>query len=233
MKKNKIIVLILAIGIILAALFLFSPKDTIEKVSKNSELEKLEALKAEDLELSEFVDDVIKSIERVSNDKERVESYATLGLAYKTLADRAQDDKYYKKALDVYVEAIDLTERKNTLFLINAGNMSIYLKDYEKAEDYLKEAITVAPGDMEPYVKLGELYRYKMNKTVDEVAAVYDEGSKKMLSPAPLILKKISYYKEIDQYKKALAAYKDFVKDNEELQEKYKTQMEELEKKVN
>jgi len=124
--------------------------------------------------------------------------------AWKSLADKAYDLKldnykdYYRKALEVYERGIEITNRRNTLFMINAANMAKYLEDYELAEDYYKEAITVAPGDVRYYVLLAELYEYKMHKSKDEIIAVYDQGMEKVINPQVLQKYKDNYLKRVD-----------------------------------
>lgn len=147
----------------------------------------LEKLKQEQPQLTTYIDDVIEAAKKLNEDDVVVSNYLVLGLAWKSLADRIKDLKienyksYYKQALDIYDKGIDLTGRRNTLFMVNAGNMAKYLEDYELTEDYYKEAITVAPGDVSYYVLLAELYENKMNKSTEDIVAVYDEGMKRVI----------------------------------------------------
>lgn len=160
---------------------------------------KLERLKKEKPELQEYVDDVFKGINKLNEDKQRVESYSTLGLYWKSLADRSQKPEHYREALKIYQQAIDLTLHKNTLFMVNAGHMAEYLKDYNLAESYYKEAISVAPGDAVPYYDLVNLYRWKMKKSPEEIIAVLDEGISRMVNPKPLQALKDEYLEQIGQ----------------------------------
>ena len=159
----------------------------------------LEKLKSDYPALASYVDDVVKWENKLKESETRVESYATLGLVWKWLADQACNlkapncEKYYGDALKIYEKAIEVTERHNTLFLTNAGNMARYLKDYVKAEDYYKEAISVAPGDASLYVTLAEIYEYDLKKTKEEIVALYDEGIKRMLDPRILEKSKEEY----------------------------------------
>lgn len=112
------------------------------------------------------------------------ENYVNLGFACKSLADQvANSDKqaslpFYKEALKAYEDGIIKTNRRNTLFLMSAGNMKKYLGDYAGAAEYFKEAISVSPGDVTYYVSLAELYEYDMRKSKAEILAVYEQGLK-------------------------------------------------------
>jgi len=191
MSREKIIMIFILTLIVLAGgWYFYSRPDNAQ-----SELEKL---KSEYPELASYVDEVIE-LKNKLKEENKVESYVALGLALKSLADWAKNagvenyKDYYQQALRVYEEGILITNRKNTLFMENAGNMAKYLENYELAEDYYKEAISVSPGDDNYYILLAELYEYRMNKTKEEVAAVYDEGMSRVINPGYLEKLKESY----------------------------------------
>lgn len=193
MTKRKIIILLSVAVIIIAAiagLFYFRRSDRVNSLEKT---------KQDYPALASYIDDVIKWEDKLKENETRVESYATLGLIWKGLADQACNlkapncEKYYGDALKVYEKAVEITKRRNTLFLINAGNMARYLKDYAKTEDYYREAISVAPGDASLYLTLGELYEYDLKKTKEEIVALYEEGIKRMLDPRILEKAKEEY----------------------------------------
>ncbi len=125
--------------------------------------------------------------------------YNTLGLAWKSLAEWSRSagvenyKGYYKKALEVYEAGVEKTRRRNTLLMTNAGNMAKYIEDYELAENYYKEAISVSPGDETYYVLLAELYEYEMGKTKEEVVAAYDQGIGKAINSGFIIKRKEAY----------------------------------------
>ena len=189
-KKKFILFLTAAIIAAVAGLFYFR---------QSNQVNNLEKLKSDYPALASYVDSVIKWENKLKEDEARVESYATLGLAWKSLADQVCNlkisdcEKYYADALKIYEKAVEVTKRRNTLFLMNAGNMARYLKDYAKTEDYYREAISVAPGDTTLYLTLGELYEYDMKKTKEEIIALYDEGAKRVMNPAPLESAKKGY----------------------------------------
>jgi len=198
-KKIIIAVLALLLVIFLGWYFLYYNQ------AENSAVQ-LEKLKQEQPQLTSYIDDVVKEEENLNKDKININSYLVLGLAWKSLADRVSDLKiedykmYYKNALAVYEKGVEITNRSNIVFMVNAGNMAKYLEDYELAEDYYKEAITVAPGDTPNYILLAELYEYKMNKPKEEIVAVYDKGIERVvLYPGFLDKRKESYLERIGQ----------------------------------
>ncbi|MFA4833837.1 MAG: hypothetical protein WC619_03245 [Patescibacteria group bacterium] len=188
---KKIIFSVLALIIIAGAGWYFFAGD-------NEQFD-LKKLKQQYPNLTAYADGVIKAQENLNQSKEEIENYTTLGLAWKSLAERARQAGiadyagYYKKALDVYEQGIEKTSRRNTLLMTNAGNMAKYLGDYKLTESYYKEAISVSPGDETYYALLAELYEYEMGKTKEEILAVYDEGMEQALNASWLTARKESY----------------------------------------
>jgi tetratricopeptide (TPR) repeat protein len=205
MTKKKIIILITAIVIILAASgaawYFLSPSQ--------AESNKLNEIKKTYPELAEFTDDIVKEQTKMKTDESRMESYFSLGLAWKSLADRANDRKlndtsyYYQKALETYQKGIEVTKHKNPTLMMNAADMEIYLKNYAPAEDYYKEAISVMPGQAAYYVALADLYESYMNKSKEEIIAVFDEGLTRVIGEnnTNLQIYKDRYLKRISEVK--------------------------------
>lgn len=200
---KKIIILIIAIIIIGTGIFYFS-----KNADKNGDaIAEMEKIKKDYPDLTEYADRVIKWQNKMDENEDNIENYTGLGLAWKSFADWAgkhkelDNKKYYRQALEVYEKGIKKTNRKNTLFMSNAGIMAKDLGDYSLAENYFKEAIFVAPGDVSLYVLLAELYEYKMNKTEEEIIAVYDDGIKVAVDSGFLVKRKESYLKRVEENK--------------------------------
>jgi len=178
-KKNKIIIFgaILILAILAGFIFFFITRN--KNSSDNSQ--ELNLLREKYPNFVSFVDEIEKENVNMKSDPELIKNYLALGMAWKSLADRTLAAEHYKKALEIYQQGIEKTGGKNTLFLMNAGHMAEYLKDYNSAESYYKKAIEVSPGESEYYITLAELYEYKMKKSKDEIIALYDAGLKRVL----------------------------------------------------
>ncbi len=162
-------------------------------VLSDSEINKLESQNEDLKPYFEHLKEVYKKFK-----KDDPTYYADLGLAYKSLGDQTQDKRYYQYALDVYKSAIDLTKRKNVVFLLNAGNMEVYLGNYDGARKYYEEATYVAPGDIDGYQKLIELHIYYLKSPKDEILKIFDRGIERMVDPTPLKKWREAYIKSID-----------------------------------
>jgi len=196
---KKIIFAILALIIIAAAgWYFFSWKN------QNINLEKIKSAYPD---LAVYVDNVTKAQASLSENKDEIENYVVLGLNWKTLADWSQKEdpenykNYYREALKTYQAGIEKSLRKNTLLMTNAASMAKYLGDYKLAEDYYKEAISIAPGDESYYISLAELYEYQMKKSKEEVLAVYDEGLKWVINKTGLTAEKEAYLQRLNEVK--------------------------------
>jgi tetratricopeptide (TPR) repeat protein len=193
---KKIIFVILILIIILAGGWYFF---------LGEKQQSLEGLKTAHPGLSSQIDSVIKAQANLDENGDEIENYTTLGLAWKSLADWSQKEgvenykDYYREALKIYEAGVKRSLRKNTLLMVNAGNMAKYIEDYKLAEDYYKEAISVSPGDESYYSYLAQLYENEMEKSKEEVLAIYDEGLKKVLNKAGLTAKKSAYLERIGE----------------------------------
>ena len=189
MKKIILIILILLLAV-LAGWYFFSWRN------QNINLEKIKSTYPD---LTVYVDNVVKAQASFNQNKDDIDNYIVLGLAWKSLADWSRKDdpenykNYYREALKVYQSGIDKSLRRNTLLMTNAASMAKYLGDYKLAEEYYKEAISIAPGDESYYISLAQLYEYQMKKSKEEVLAVYEEGLKRVLSLAGLTAQKEAY----------------------------------------
>ncbi len=187
--KKAILIFFVAVVAVLAFYFFENAKG-----KPFLSISEIEELAKKDSNMEFYAKELKRAVEEFKEDDPK--SYSALGLAWKGVADQTNNEKYYKNALLVYQEAIDLTNRKNTLFILNAGNMASYLGDYELAEKYYEEATYVAPGDQDGYIKLYELYRYKLGNPKDKIIAVLDRGIDRMVNPAYLKQLKDAYLSE-------------------------------------
>lgn len=192
-KKSKYLLLAVAVMLVGSALWY--------RESQAADLRALTALKKSRPETALYVDQISALLKKKPGKKELGNYYANLGLAWKSLADRTKNNAYYQEALIVYEKGIKASSRKNTQFLFNAGNMAIYLKDYQRAGKYYEEAMRAAPGDPEAYIRLANLHKDYLHSKPAVVIAIYDKGIKRMVAPAPLMQEKENYLKSLQERK--------------------------------
>lgn len=193
MTNNKVKYLFIIIAVIMVGSMLWY------RESQAADIKALSALKREKPALAPFVDEIAALLKKKAGKNELVRHYLTLGLAWKGLADRTRSRAHYQEALRVYEKGIKYTSRKNTVFLNNAGNMFIYLKDYRKAAKYYEESIRLAPGDGEAYVRLANLHRDYLKSPSALIIAIYDKGIKRMVAPGVLVAEKDNYLRSLEK----------------------------------
>ena len=197
--NKKIIIFVFALLIAGAGIYFY-----FNFPQEEAEQNRLEELKQQRPEWAEFIDRIAAWEGEVSKDENNIEAYNALGLAWKSLADRARDSQtdnyrdFYLRALEAYKKGIEITGGKNTLFITNAGTIAKFLGEYDLAEKYYRDAISASPGEAPYYVWLAELYEYKMGKTKEEIVAVYDEGLKRVISRDFLQKRKESYLRRAE-----------------------------------
>ncbi|MBI3671751.1 tetratricopeptide repeat protein [Candidatus Azambacteria bacterium] len=200
MNKKKIIISILILLVLALAgggfYFFKKPKNNNEK-----NISQLEELRKEKPDLAPYIDEVEKGLNGLN--KNDLQTYSILGLGWKSFADQTKNPEDYKKALAIYEEAIELSKRKNTLFILNAGNMDVYIGDYKKAESYFEEATAMAPGDIDGYQRLINLHMYQLKSDKDTITAIFDRGIKRMVDPAPLTKWKEAYLRNLEENAKS------------------------------
>lgn len=134
-------------------------------------------------------------------------AYATLGLAWKSLADKvAKDPGLYGEARKVYETAMQIVGPNNSLFILNAGDMAMFEKKYDIAEQYYKTAILNTPGEDQSYLALGRLLKL-MGKSTDEILDVYKKGIETIVPPTQIILEKADYLAGIGKTEEAIVDY--------------------------
>ncbi len=160
--------------------------------------------------------DKVKSAQAVlqhpKDEGEETGNLISLGNNWKALAELTKDDYFYNKALAAYQEGIRKFGEKNVIFYWNAGGLAENHGDFALAEHYYKESIRIAPSYGDGYIKLAELYHFRMHKSDDEVEAVYKQGRNANPADGPLILENAVYLKSIGRYKDAVEEYKILLK---------------------
>ena len=111
----------------------------------------------------------------------------------------------YQRAVDHYESALDYYGQDNAMLLQGAADMYKALGKYKKSEKYYERAIKVSQGNAGLYQKLGILYRYRMEKSPEEVLSLYARALERIVFGAETILKERAvYYEEIGMHKEAM-----------------------------
>ena len=78
--------------------------------------------------------------------------------------------------------------------------MAIYTGDYELARGFFEEAIRVAPGDAEAYIRLANLHKDYLRSAPETIIGIYDQGIARTPYAADLKAKKDEYVKNQGRY---------------------------------
>jgi len=207
-KRNKILVLVVAVFVlVVGGMFAIYQQRTSNAREEQTVLKKI-GDKKELLEIYDKVKRAQAVLQHPKDENEEVGNLLSLGNNWKALAELTKDDYFYKKALAVFEEGIRKFGHKNVIFYWNGGGLAENHGDFTLAEYYYKESIRIASTYGEGYIKLAELYRFRMKKSEDDVVTVYKQGLNRNPANGPLLLENAAYLKSIGRHKDALEAYK-------------------------
>ena len=200
-KKNIIIISLLVIFVGIGAYFIWQ--------FFINPLKELNNLKEKQPNLAPLIQEVEQGLINLKKDKKDIKNYVILGFTWKSLADQTKELKHYRKALDVYEKGIKQSARKNSLLIMNAGSMAVYLNDFQLAKQYYEEGISIATGDISGYLRLIELHRYKLKSPAEQILSIYNQGLERLvLNRGELLKERANYAREIGFYELALKDYK-------------------------
>ncbi len=159
-------------------------------------------------ELAALFEKVQKTKADIKNEPEKVSLYFDLGFYWKSIGELGGGELFFKKSLEAYEMGIAKFGRKNILFYLNGGKLAERVGEFTKAELYYRKAMEISSADESGYLYLVDLYSYKMNKPKDEILKVFEDGTKKMVAPIPLIAGRAAYLRRINDFALALDDYK-------------------------
>lgn len=207
-KRNKIIVLIVAVLILVGGgIFVSYRTRTANAREEQTVLQKIGDRK----ELLEIYDKVQRAqvvLQHPKDENEEVGNLLSLGNNWKALAELTKDDYFYSRALAAFEEGIRKFGHKNVIFYWNGGGLAENHGDFALAEHNYKESVRIAPTYGDGYIKLAELYRFRMHKSNDEIEAVYKQGRSANSENGDLALDNAVFLKEIGRYKDSIEEYK-------------------------
>lgn len=208
-KTNKIIlIVVLVLAVLLIGAGIYWKKD----ISFLMEQKNLQALIKNKPELNDRLAVALQNEKIILSGKQESAKYVELGLQWKALGELSGANVFFEKSLAVYENGIKKFGRENILFYLNGGKLLEKLGNYTKAETYYKNAIEIGINYTDGYLALAELYELKMDKSAEEVIAVYDLGLKQIGQDGQLILEKASYLRKVGKNAEALPLYQELLK---------------------
>lgn len=204
MNKKIQTILLIAFAILAVVLLLLYTKNSSQPLM-SGEVMSSEMVVDKDGKVSEVVQKPQKKIS-----EEEYSRLLTEALRYKGLGDQG-DKSAYKKAIEYYQKASDLSD--NTLFIpvLNIGNIYKLMGDYKKADEYYNRALKIAPDSMifMAQIELHELY---LKSPVPVIQKLYDTAIKTSVENTNLYLQYASFLKKNGYYEDALNIYRELVK---------------------
>lgn len=149
---------------------------------------------------TDFKQELLGLASSLSKDSDTLDGWVRVGVIKKFFGD-------YEGARDAW-EYAGVIRPQNAISFSNLGNLyAFYLKDYSRAEISFKTAIKNAPGDIFIYTALADLYRYSWIQKSGEVVNIINEGLVANPDNQTLLSYLGRYYKEKEDYVKALKYY--------------------------
>lgn len=160
---------------------------------------------------SEFLKDdyysALEAEEKIKAGSDILLPYVQAAFYWKSLGDSSGNEIFYDRAISIYKDAIDKFGMQYYMPYANLAGIYQTMGKFKKAEEMLKTAIEVAPGEESLYIRLADLYRYDLGKPKEDVLAVYDEGLSRVLSTLSLVLNKATYLRDIEEKEEALSLF--------------------------
>lgn len=150
---------------------------------------------------------VLQRKKDIKKDKNNYDAYMSLAFSWKGIGEVTKNDIYLRRAVDVYDKVVKKWGTKAYLPFVNRSNVYVELKEYARAEEDLKIALEIDPGEQNLYISLANLYKGYMNKDSKTIKSVYEQGIRTIVGGANLVLSYASYLNEAGEYKEALKYY--------------------------
>jgi len=151
---------------------------------------------------------IVQREKEVKKDPTFYDGWMSLAFNWKGIGEVLKDEKYLWRSAKLYDEVIKCWGTKAYLPFLNQANVYIELEEYDKAENDLKIALEQDIGEQNLYIALADLYRLYMNKSKEDVMAVYEKGLVTVVSGGNLVNSYASYLNSVGEYEKALKYYK-------------------------
>ena len=157
-------------------------------------------------ELTEFYkQNIEKLVSALKSDPKQIDKWLELGLLYKQIGDYAGAEEVWKYIAEVSSEKVIVYGNLGDLY-------QFYIKNYPKAEDYMKKVIALKPDNVAGYRALYDLYTLSYKEKMPEALKTLSSGLAKNPDNYDLLVLTASYYKMVGDkvnakiyYEKALA----------------------------
>lgn len=133
--------------------------------------------------------------------------YVTIGNNWVLIADLLQDQYARDKAIAEYERGIAVSEGKNSVVILNAGNAYRASGRFTEAEAKYKQVIELDPGEPNGYNKLVELYRIDMKKPPEEILPVFQKALETLVDNTRTVQELADYLVSIGRYENAVGYY--------------------------
>lgn len=139
--------------------------------------------------------------EKLLKDPDDFDSWLYLGALKKGVGD-------YEGARDIWIYAAKIRPKSSSPFANLADLYANFLNEPQKAEEAIKKAIENDPEYSDYYIKLAEIYRYKMPGQEALYEQVMLEAINKFPNDSNLVSNLALYYRQTDQIEKGIQMYK-------------------------
>jgi tetratricopeptide (TPR) repeat protein len=133
--------------------------------------------------------------------------YITIGNNWVLIADLLQNQAARDQAIAEYERGIAAVGTKNTILLINAGNVYRTSGRFAEAEAKYRMAIVADPGYAAGYERLIDLYRFGMQKTSADIIPIYQQALESVFDNAITVQSLAEYLSAIGRYRDAIPYY--------------------------
>lgn len=149
--------------------------------------------------------DLLKAEQYVKDHPDDPQGLISTGLVWKTFGEATGERKYFERSRDEFERGAALFGERNTVVLLNAGNLQRMLGNYLRAEELYQQAIRVNPGQGELYLALVDLYRYNLKERGDRaIIDLFRAGLEHVVTNADLVQNLAYYLKDMKRYQDAL-----------------------------
>lgn len=149
------------------------------------------------------------------------------GMAAAMEGDNGNKDAY-NRAIAAYKEAATISHYSNWIAYYNLGDMYRRIGDFDRAESAYNNALTISGGrQLNAYLAKAEMYRYQLNKSPEEIKAIYEEALAKSDDLNNVQVAYAAYLKAIGDTAGALKYYQALLK-TYPTNEIYKAEVKEL-----